>query len=146
MKNYFYTALAILGLLFYPMPSQTPGMVKNIAFDKATKIAQAASAETIIPKTIIYKVWVTAYSSTLEETDSTPFITARNTPVRDGIVAVNFLPFGTKVRIPSLFGEKVFTVEDRMHSRKKNFVDIWMPSKQLARNFGIFHTDIEVVN
>jgi len=65
--------------------------------------------------------------------------------VRDGIVAANFLPFGTEVRIPELFGDKVFVVKDRMHRRKTNFVDIWMPSKQLAKEFGIHQTDIEVL-
>ena len=36
-------------------------------------------------------VTITAYSSTPDQTDSTPFITAYNTFVRDGIVAANFL-------------------------------------------------------
>lgn len=92
-----------------------------------------------------YEVWVTAYSSTPEETDDTPFITAMNTQVRDGIVAANFLPFGTKLQIPEHFGDKVFTVEDRMHRRKTNFVDIWMPTKQDALNFGISYTEIIVL-
>ncbi|MDP3003980.1 MAG: hypothetical protein Q8N43_00505, partial [Candidatus Azambacteria bacterium] len=37
------------------------------------------------------KVVLTAYSSTPDQTDDTPFITASNTRVRDGIVAANFL-------------------------------------------------------
>ena len=40
--------------------------------------------------------WVTAYSSTPEETDDTPFVTASGTSVRDGVIATNFLEFGTK--------------------------------------------------
>jgi len=91
-------------------------------------------------------VTVTAYSSTPEETDDTPFITAANTHVRDGIIAANFLPFGTKVKIPSLFGDKVFVVEDRMHPKKKNFIDIWMPSKYEAIQFGKHRTEIAVLN
>lgn len=91
------------------------------------------------------EVWVTAYSSTPEETDSTPFETAMMTNVRDGIVAVNFLPFGTKIKIPKLFGDKIFIVEDRMHERKKNFVDVWMPSKEAAKEFGIVKTNIVIV-
>lgn len=90
-------------------------------------------------------VWVTAYSSTPEETDDTPFITASGKTVRDGIVATNFLPMGTKVLIPKYFGDKIFTVEDRMHARKKDFVDIWMPTKEQAQNFGIARTDIFVL-
>lgn len=82
-------------------------------------------------------VWITAYSSTPEETDDTPFTTASSKLVRDGIVATNFLPFGTRLAIPAIFGDKVFTVEDRMHKRKKNFLDVWMPTKQDAVQFGI---------
>lgn len=91
-------------------------------------------------------VMITAYSSTPEETDDTPFITASNTTVRDGIIAANFLPFGTKVKIPSLFGDKIFVVEDRMHPKKKNFIDIWMPSKYDALQFGAHRAEIAVLN
>ena len=101
------------------------------------------------PKTVEFKtfdVWVTAYSSTLEETDDTPFITAAGTKVRDGIVALNFLPFGTKVKIPTVFGDKTLVVEDRMHPRKAGFVDVWMPTKTAAMNFGISRTTLIVLD
>jgi 3D (Asp-Asp-Asp) domain-containing protein len=97
-------------------------------------------------KTPTRTVWVTAYSSTPEETDDTPFITASNATVRDGIIAANFLPFGTKVQIPELFGNKVFVVEDRMHPRKTNNVDVWMPTKEDAIQFGVHKTEIAVLN
>lgn len=99
-----------------------------------------------VPEEDPLKVWVTAYSSSPDETDDTPTITASQTEVRDGVVAANFLPIGTQIMIPELFGEKVFAVEDRMHHRKKNFVDIWMPSKEDATNFGIVKATIVVVN
>jgi len=92
-----------------------------------------------------YDVWVTAYSSTPDQTDSTPFITASGIRVKDGIIAVNFLPFGTKVLIPELFGDKVFTVEDRMHRRKTNNVDIWMSSRSKALKFGIARAKIVIL-
>lgn len=96
---------------------------------------------------LTYRVLVTAYSSTPEETDSTPFITASMSSVRYGIIAANFLPFGTKIKIPELFGDEVFTVEDRMHPRKKdNFVDVWMPEKQKALEFGIHEADVIVLD
>ncbi|OGZ52853.1 MAG: hypothetical protein A3B25_01005 [Candidatus Ryanbacteria bacterium RIFCSPLOWO2_01_FULL_48_26] len=91
------------------------------------------------------RVWLTAYSSSVDETDDTPFITASGKHVRDGIVATNFLPFGTKIKIPKVFGDKIFIVEDRMHPRKKGIVDIWMPSKKEALRFGSFKADIVVV-
>lgn len=91
-------------------------------------------------------VWVTAYSSTPEETDNSPFITASNKYVNDGIVAANFLPFGTKIKIPSLFGNKVFVVEDRMSEKRNNYIDIWMPSKEEAKKFGVHYTTIIIVD
>jgi len=92
-----------------------------------------------------FKMWVTAYTSSPEETDDTPHVTAMGSKTRDGIVATNMLPFGTRVKFPSLFGEKIFVVEDRMHPRKKNFIDIWMPEKKEALRFGIAYADVLVL-
>jgi len=88
---------------------------------------------------------ITAYSSSPDETDSTPFTTAMGTEVHDGIVATNFLPFGTKIQIPALFGNKTFTVEDRMNRRIKNGMDIWMPSKAKALRFGANYADVVII-
>jgi 3D (Asp-Asp-Asp) domain-containing protein len=66
--------------------------------------------------------------------------------VRDGIVANNLLPFGAKVRMPELYGDKVFVVEDRMNRKKgDNHFDIWFPSHEEAENFGVKITYIEVL-
>ncbi|MBW6440955.1 3D domain-containing protein [Patescibacteria group bacterium] len=89
------------------------------------------------------QVLVTAFSSTVDQTDSTPFITASGTRVHDGTVAANFLPFGTKVRFPSLYGDKIFIVEDRMKSDYK--VDIWFPTRQEAINFGAKRLEMEIL-
>ncbi|MBI1960657.1 MAG: 3D domain-containing protein [Candidatus Liptonbacteria bacterium] len=93
----------------------------------------------------VHDVTVTAYSSTPEETDDTPFTTATGNTVRDGIVATNILDFGTRVQIPELFGDKVFVVDDRMHPRKTKNVDVWMPTKSDALRFGIRHAMVVVL-
>ncbi len=92
-------------------------------------------------------VWVTAYSSSPDETDDTPFVTASGSTVRDGVAAANFLPIGSKFRIPKVFGDKVFTVEDRMNSRYNNvqIVDVWMGSKEQAIDFGKKPLKIELL-
>lgn len=87
----------------------------------------------------------TAYSSTEDQTDSTPFITAFNTNVYWGVVAANFLPYGTKLRIPAYYGDKIFTVEDRMHERYPYRIDIWMGSRPEAKNFGIRNVEVEIL-
>ena len=92
------------------------------------------------------KMVITAYSSTPEQTDSTPFITASGKNVADGIVANNMLPFGSKIRIPEVYGDKIFVVEDRMNQRKgKYHLDIWFPEYSQAKNFGAKITYIEVL-
>ena len=84
-------------------------------------------------------VKVTAYSPRIEETDSTPDITAANTKVRPGIIAVSRdlfnkgWIFGKKVYIKSL---GIFTIEDLMAKRKTNQIDIFMPDTTAALAFG----------
>lgn len=71
-------------------------------------------------------VIATAYSSDPVQTDDTPCTPAMWTfdlceaYLKDGLedtVAANFLPLGTKVVFPEFYGDKVFTVRDRMNSR-----------------------------
>ena len=97
------------------------------------------------------RVQASAYSSEPWQTDDSPFITASNTHVRDGIVAANFyingqrVAFGTLLRIPEIFGNKIFIVEDRMNSRYTNNLDIWFADTELARQFGRKTITIEIL-
>ena len=88
---------------------------------------------------------LTAYSSTLDQTDDTPFITASGTRVREGVVASNFLAFGTKVQIPEIFGDKIFIVEDRMAKKHQDKIDIWFPERHLAKQFGVQEAEVIVL-
>jgi len=106
------------------------------AKEPAAKVATAATSKVVI---------VTAYSSTTDQTDSTPFITANGTRVQDGIIACNFLPFGTKVKFPEYSGDKVFTVTDRMAKKNSHKIDIWMSSRSLAMEFGVQKLAYEIV-
>lgn len=93
----------------------------------------------------IHQVTFTAYSSEVRQTDSTPFITASGTRVRPGVIALSRdllkqYPYGTQARIlHHSCGLKVahaLVVEDTMHPRKRNQVDIWMPSRAQALQWG----------
>lgn len=91
-------------------------------------------------------VIVTAYSSTVGETDDTPFTTASGEPVADGVIANNYFPFGTLIRLPELFGDKIFVVKDRMHWKKGNYhFDVWFASRNEALTFGAKNTRIEIL-
>jgi len=90
------------------------------------------------------RIPITAYSSEPWQTSGDPFVTAAGTHVRDGVVAANFLPIGTRVRIPELYGDKVFVVEDRMNERYFYKMDIWMDNTPEAVQFGLKHAEIEI--
>lgn len=101
-------------------------------------------------------VVATAYSSEPGQTDNTPCIPAMSsfdlcanfakTGVEDTIAA-NDLSLGTKVRFPDLFGDKVFTVRDRMNSKYtgKSRIDFWMNEKSDAIHFGAQRIKMEVL-
>jgi len=99
--------------------------------------------QSLQPKVI--KVVLTGYSSTADQTDDSPFITASNTRVRDGIVAANFLAFGARVQIPALFGDKIFIVEDRMAKKHSDKIDVWFPERYLAKNFGVKEAEVIIL-
>ncbi len=87
----------------------------------------------------------TAYTSDPKECDSTPFTTADGSHVYDGVIAANFLKFGTRIRLPDQFGDKVFVVHDRMNARYDYRIDIWMPTKAAAFAWGVRTVKIEVL-
>ena len=76
---------------------------------------------------------VTAYTSSEDETDDTPHITASGERTRKGIVANNCLEFGTVVEIKG----KHYEVQDRLNKRYgcKHY-DIWVETKDEAFEWG----------
>jgi len=132
--------LCLLGIV---MPQATNADFANTK-TAASYVAKASNEAKKAVKTI--KVVITAYSSTPDQTDDTPFTTASGKTVKDGIVANNMLPFGTKIKIPALYGDKVFEVQDRMNKRKSDYhFDIWFPTRELATEFGVKTAEIEVL-
>lgn len=109
------------------------------------KLAEELNKQETVKVKYSRYVVVTAYSSTVDQCDSTPFITANGTRVYDGIIAANFLRFGTKIRFPEYSGDKIYTVEDRMHQRFSNRADIWMETRLQALQFGKRRIKIEVL-
>ncbi len=94
------------------------------------------------PYTIV-RAEVSAYSSSVNETDEDPFITASGTRVNhDTLACPGRLEFGTMVEIEG----KMYVCEDRMNRRyrdRENY-DIWVVSKEVAYQFGRKNLDIRV--
>jgi 3D (Asp-Asp-Asp) domain-containing protein len=115
-----------------------------VAIEGNSLVAVSNPAEPVRTKKV--KVVVTGYSSTTWQTDETPFITASGKHVEDGVIANNMLPFGTRVRLPELYGDKIFVVEDRMNSKKGYYhVDVWFEDYYQAKEFGARTTYLEVL-
>lgn len=125
-----------------------PGNILAADTSKTKENAEPKFCIEPVAKTI--KMIVTAYSSSWDETTGIPgkpgLITASGKEVEDGIVATNSLPFGTKIRLPEIYGNKVFVVEDRMHPRKKGMIDLWKSSKKEAKEFGAkYNVTVEIL-
>jgi len=94
-------------------------------------------------------VSLTAYNSEVGQTDGDPCTTANGFNVcKHGVedtVAANFLPFGTRIMIPALFGDRVFVVRDRMNRRFSNRVDVWMLKKSDAMKFGVRQAEVIIL-
>ena len=136
-----------LFLAYFHLASQEKALPQTLALPSNIFISQGGFLFSCGLKTKkIMPALLTAYSSDYEQTDETPFITAANTLVRDGVVANNILSFGTKIKFPEIFGDKIFVVEDRMHYRKNNYqFDVWMEDPQEALKFGFKVTYAEIL-
>ncbi len=123
------------------------------ADNSPTKDKEATTTQKVIRT---YKVIVSAYNSIKGQTDDTPCKTATGYNVCEAnvenVIAANFLPFNTKVKI-SGFGNRTFYVLDRMNKRyapsPENgytyHADIWMKNIDDARAFGRRTLEIAVI-
>ncbi len=114
-----------------------------------------------------FRVRATGYNSHAAQTDSTPFITATGARTQLGIIAVSRdlladdIPYGSLVRLRDLGNyhdgrghgkhqdfldsQDVFIVEDTLHWRKQNQIDVWFPTLSQAREWGVRQVELELV-
>jgi 3D (Asp-Asp-Asp) domain-containing protein len=126
----------------------------NEIFDPLTEIfTQTKEFPNTFPESEARPLWsisvpMTAYNSLEGQTDSTPCIAARGYNLceanEENVVAANFLPIGAKVKIPELFGDREFTVVDRMNARYHYKMDFWMRNYEDAVKFGSKYARVDV--
>ncbi|MDD5031573.1 MAG: hypothetical protein PHR36_00830 [Patescibacteria group bacterium] len=152
----------LFDFFLFPMPAlaleaaeeaKTQEMLAEIALEEINEPGQVIVNH--LPENDVWAVErvvqrvITAYNSEVGQCDDSPCITANGFNVcehgEEDTIAANFLKFGTKVRIPELFGDKIFVVRDRMNSKFANRVDVWMVEKQDARKFGEKLAKIEIL-
>lgn len=154
------TFVAVLGVYFLFPTVANADVDQQVGMDQTTldrviasmqnkttatgRLPQAKDAE---PRRS-FTIPITAYTSEVGQTDDSPCITASGLDVCErnieNVVAANFLPIGTRVRIPEFYGDRVFYVEDRMNRRYDKRMDIWMKKLSDAKTFGLKYTTIEV--
>jgi 3D (Asp-Asp-Asp) domain-containing protein len=91
----------------------------------------------------VFLATITAYTSSPDETDDTPFITASGETTRRGIVACpSRYAFGTVVLVEGV----QYECQDRMNRRyrEKDHFDIWVESKSEAFEWGKKQAEIVV--
>lgn len=147
----FAFTIAFLGL---PQVAQASGprLTTINVYNVYAGVVPVAAPQTVAPVKVPEQVksssvyLMTSYTSLPELTDGSPFITANGSHVHMGTIAANCLPFGTRVRIPDLFGDQIFVVEDRLAARKPcGMIDVWLPTYQEAKKFGVRHAKIEIL-
>lgn len=90
-----------------------------------------------------FQVVAVAYSPTVDQNDISPCITATGARVAPDVVATNFLPFDTRLRIDG----REYVVRDRMNAKYNGqyIIDIWHPTRREALAFGRQELVIEIL-
>lgn len=154
LTHYLFYCLIVILLSFLVASSSQdpPNYQKNTDYSNESPDKQhlpQAGLKTSKTPILLTKQIVYAYSSRVSETDGDPFTTANGTKVREGIIANNCWPFGSRVRIydgsggknlPQWYLEPAngwYTLEDRMNERHGcNHWDIWLADTQQAIDWG----------
>lgn len=135
------------------------------------EIARESSAESLLTFGPVanpsFVVRATGYNSLAAQTDASPHITATGAETRTGIVAVSRdllgrdIPYGSLVSIRDLGNfyngrnagrfqtlldsQGLFIVEDTMHARKTDQIDVWFADYASAVNWGVRQVEVTVV-
>jgi len=164
MKQGIVLFVGIL-LIISSIPSIGPVFAQDEEKTETTEDRVFPVSEDRTPARTITVV-ATAYSSDPYQTDATPCLPAMKFDLCqyfeeygiEDTIAANFLPLGTQVKFPDLYGDKVFTVRDRMNARYNGQyrIDFWVGSvhptskeiiataKSKARGFGVQKVKMEI--
>lgn len=140
-------AISLVHFLYFPATTRAESAASPITSHSLSESETGRLFNSLTPKpnaTVV--ATLTAYTSSPSETDSNPTIAASGKKVFDGMVAANWLPFGTVIKIPSLFGDKIFIVQDRMNERYGyGRLDVWLPVEtREAKRFGVKKVAVEI--
>lgn len=140
------TGAAILSTLLMVVPTIVEDTVADDRRElvSSTVIGEPCGLDSVVCADELVGQKIFGYSSTEDQTDGDPLVTASNQHVRDGIIANNCKPFGTRV----MHAGKIYEVQDRMNRRYGCDVwDVWFPSRNAARQWGLKRDQqIQIIN
>lgn len=120
------------------------GVALWATFAHADTLTYVATPAPVAQPTIIHDAVVTAYTSSPDETDDTPFITASGAHTTPGEIACpSKYAFGTQVKIH----DAIYTCEDRMNAiyADQEHFDVWVYTKDEAYEWGHQTLDVEIL-
>jgi 3D (Asp-Asp-Asp) domain-containing protein len=135
MKKVILVLLIIILTVLFPVklqPSRTyPVLQKNVRYILVKRVPILKSK----------MVKATAYNAVQRQTDRTPTICAWGDRIHPGVIAISrdlekIFTRNTKIFVHLKTGVEQKIVKDRMHRRKKNQIDIFLPEYRTARKFG----------
>jgi 3D (Asp-Asp-Asp) domain-containing protein len=173
LQTLFHVVLATQ-LLMFCAPHAAPALGDlMLVFQPRVVLLETPVAAVPLPRTVAgptaspsFTLRATAYNSLVEQTNDQPFITATGARTRWGIIAVSRdmlgvdLPYGSLVRLTdlgtfahgrgagayqSLLDNHLFVVEDTMHPRKTQQIDVWFEEYADAVRWGVRRLQVDVV-
>lgn len=150
MKHLFKVAAIlaayIVGLFFWTIVYAS----SSIVYEQPPEIPEVKTEEIIVmiatttPHEFV-RAEVSAYTSSVEETDDTPEINAMGTkPTHGSIACPTRYEFGTEV----IVNGKSYFCDDRMGPRYSggDYFDVWLPTKKEAFIFGRQLLTVEIIH
>lgn len=110
---------------------------------------EVVELQAALDETRVIHATLTAYSPEQGQTDEDPFVTASMERVQEGRVAVsrdlfyNGWVFGRRIYIE---GKGIFIINDLMHARKTNQIDVFHFSTTKAKEFGVQHARVVLLD
>ena len=159
-KTWIKRAVAVLAIISFVVSAGKPQLAEAVSlvdllrldFVNAIEPSELPTSSDREPVRTILVV-VTAYSSTPDQTDSTPCIAAKGFDLCEAYaqfgegntIAANFLTINKHIKLPDLFGDKTFVVRDRMNERYGyGRIDVWMPTREMAKEFGVKRVKMDI--
>ncbi len=160
LRNALIVILVLLAALgaYFSVRRGAPPQATKVSSVKVPVTSQE-EGQASSPDRSTLTVEMTAYTSDVAQTDSTPRLTASGALVAPGIAAASRdllgrLPYGSHVEVLSVSGEGCggwvpetpLTIADTMNAKITGHIDVWLETNELALAWGRCEAKIRAVS